>query len=72
LLALACSAVVVAACAPMIVTQPVRLEAAPAAAPPSIVIRDLVAFKLPTGYNRTLAAGSRWLTPVRPRSSLVG
>jgi hypothetical protein len=59
-LSIAYAAAALSACAPMVATRPARLEAAPVAAAPVVVVRDAVVFTLPTGYDRTLGAGSRW------------
>lgn len=50
--------VLLAACAPMVVSAPATL--APATSAASFQVKAPLAFKLPTGYSRELPAGSRW------------
>ncbi|NRF65904.1 hypothetical protein HLB44_02770 [Aquincola sp. S2] len=48
------------ACATSIDTTPVSFRPAPGASAPELTLDRAVEIRLPTGYTRTLASGSRW------------
>jgi len=60
---------VLSACAPMVVSSPVTL--APVATADAIQLTTRVTFKLPTGYQRELPAGSRWQAAGRLSEGVV-
>ena len=50
----------VAACAPMVTSQPATLDTAPAAGPQDLRLAAPTTLTLPTGYQRTLGTAVTW------------